>query len=261
MKIYIETDLEGVTGVFQFRQTRERNTPEYREAVRLLMGDIAAVAEGLKRGGATEIFALDSHGGGNHFIPECMVSGVRYITGMPRDRELYGLDESFAGVVLLGYHAMNGTADGVLHHTQSSKAEAKYWYNEVERGEIYQSAVIAGHFNVPVILVTGDEAACREARATLGEDLPTVAVKKGISRQAAVLLAPSDARAALAEGAERAMAALPQRVPFRPAFPVKLRVRSIIPGAATLETPWYSERECEVRNGLDIIRGSTGSSS
>ncbi len=189
MKIYICTDLEGATGVFKFSQTRAHG-PEFVEAMKLLMGDIAAVSEGLKEAGVKEIYVLDGHNGGNNLIPECMVTGVRYITGYPRqDQVLYGLDESFDGAILLGFHAMNGTPGAVLHHTQNSITEAKYFYDGIERGEIYQSAVIAGHFNVPVILVTGDEAAGREAKATLGEQLPTVAVKKGVSREAAILIA------------------------------------------------------------------------
>ncbi len=258
MKIYICTDLEGVTGVFKFKQTREQDTPDFREAMRLLMGDVAAVAEGLREGGATEILVIDGHDGGNNFLPECMVPGVRYLTGWPRSSPICGLDESFAGVVLLGYHAMNGTPDGVLHHTQSSLAESKYWYDDVERGEIYQSAVVAGHYNVPVILVTGDEAACREARATLGEDVPTVAVKKGISREAAILLAAEETRLLLIEGAKQAMAALPKLKPYKPNFPVRMRIRYISSKDATLEQPWFAERECEARSGLEIISGGTG---
>ncbi|MCF7853895.1 MAG: M55 family metallopeptidase [Candidatus Pacebacteria bacterium] len=256
MKIYIVTDLEGATGVFKWKQTREKETPEFRDAMRLLMGDIAAVAEGLKQGGATEVLVLDGHNGGNNFIPDCMVPGVRYITGLPRPGPLCGLDESFDGIVLVGYHARNGTPDGVLHHTQSSLAEKKYWYDDVERGEIYQCAVAAGHYDVPVILVTGDEAACREARELLGEELSTVAVKKGISREAAVLLAAEETRPMLIEGAQRAMNELGGRKPLKPHFPVKLRIRSIGPNAAEPDTPWYSDRECIVRNGLDVISGS-----
>lgn len=257
MKVYIFTDLEGATGVFKFKQTRERG-PEFTEAMRMLMGDIAAVAGGLKQSGARQIYVIDGHNGGNNFIPECMVPGVRYITGYPRQgRPAFGLDESFDGAIMLGYHAMNGTSDGVLHHTQSSSAESKYFYDGVERGEIYQCAVVAGHFGVPVMLVTGDEAACREARATLGEGLPSVAVKKGISREAAVLLAPEDARQLLAEGAKKAVQALPGLRPYKIKLPVKLRVRSIGPAGATGDNPYCAEREFEVKSGLDIISGSS----
>lgn len=256
MKLFIATDLEGATGVYKFRQTRETGTPEFAAAIRLLMGDVAAVAEGLREAGATAILALDGHGHGDNFVPDAMVPGVRYITGFPRNSPLCGLDASFDGIVLLGYHAMNGTADGVLHHTQSSMAEARYWYDGVERGELFQSAVLAGHYGVPVILVTGDEATCREAHATFGEDLPAVAVKQGITREAAVLLAAEETRPLLRDGARRAVAELRHRKPYQPAFPLRMRVRTLGPKGGTPETPWYAERECEVRSGLDIISGS-----
>ena len=253
MKIYICTDLEGVTGVYRFDQTRERGTPENLEAIRLLMGDIAAVAEGLKEAGVDEIYVRDGHGGGDNFIPTHMVPGVHYISGRATWGPINVLDESFDGAVLLGYHAMNGTADGVLHHTQSSKIEAKYFYDGVERGEIYQSAVTAGHYDVPVMLVTGDEAACREARELLGSDLPTVAVKQGIHREAAIMLAAEETRPLLIEGARKAVEALPQRKPFKIKLPVQVRVRRIAPQGSTGDNPYYVEREAEVDSQLNII--------
>ncbi len=256
MKIYIVTDLEGVTGVFKFKQTREKDTREFREAMELLMGDIAAVAEGLRQGGATEIVVLDGHNGGNNFIPGCMVSGVRYVTGMPRPGSLCGLDESFDGIVLLGFHAMNGTPDGVLHHTQSAAEERKYWYDGVERGELYQSSVAAGHHNVPVMLATGDEAACREARELHGDDLPTVAVKKGVSREAAILLSAEETRPMLIDGARQAMAELSKRKPLKPDFPLTLCLRTRNTSPADLENPYFHETEYVVESGMDIIFGT-----
>jgi len=256
MKIYIITDLEGATGVFKFSQTREKG-PEFYEAMKLLMGDIAAVCEGLKESGVKDIYVLDGHNGGNNFIPELMIPGVRYITGYPRQGKVcYGLDETFDGVILLGYHAMNGTPDGVLHHTQSSIAEAKYYYDGIERGEIYQSAVIAGHFNVPVILVTGDEAACKEAKETLGEGLPTVSVKKGISREAAFLISPEETKFLLMEGAKKAIKALPELKPYKIKLPVRLKIRRIEPKGTNPENPYFIEKEFIVKDGLDIIFGT-----
>ena len=245
-----------MTGVWRFRQTKERETPEFREAARLLMGDIAAVAEGLQKAGVKEIYAVDGHGGGNNFVPELMVSGVKYITGRPRPRHSYLLDESFDGYILLGYHAMNGTADGVLHHTQSSDGELKFFYDGVERGEIYQSAVVAGHFGVPVILVTGDEATCREAKETLGDSIPAVAVKQGISREIAVLLSPADTRRMLMEAAEGAVAKIPELSPYKVEFPVNLLIRRIGPGGTGPGNPYFSEEERVVANALEIVSGS-----
>ena len=221
-KIYIFTDLEGASGVYRFAQTREPDSALGREAKEFLMGDIAAVVRGLRAGGATEILVLDGHGS-QAFVPGLMEPGARYITGRPRPDVIWGLDDSFAGIVLLGHHAMAGTPDGVLYHTQSSRTENRYWYNGVESGELAQEAAIAGHYGVPPILVTGDEATCREAGKFFGSSCVTVAVKRGIAREAAVLVPFAEARAALFEGARRAMAALPQCKPYRIETPIQAK--------------------------------------
>ncbi|HOA52840.1 MAG TPA: M55 family metallopeptidase, partial [Thermogutta sp.] len=150
-KIYILTDLEGASGVYKFAQTRESG-PLNDQAKEYLMGDIAAVVRGLREGGATEIIVLDGHGS-QAFVPHLMVPGAKYITGIPRPSVMPYLDESFAGIVQLGAHAMMGTQDGVLCHTQSSRNENRYWYNGVESGEIAQVALYAGAFGVPTIMV------------------------------------------------------------------------------------------------------------
>lgn len=186
LKIYIETDLEGASGVYKFSQTREKDTPLNLAACRYLMDDIAAVVRGLRAAGVEKIVVLDGHGN-QAFIPDFMVPGATYITGKPRSGHKPGLDGSYAGFIMLGLHAMMGTPDGVLCHTQSSRSENRYWYNGVESGEIAQSSAIAGHYGVPTIMVTGDEATCREARKFLGEHCVTVAVKRGLTREAAEL--------------------------------------------------------------------------
>ena len=125
-KIYILTDLEGVSGVYKFAQTREKDTPLNIKACEYFMDDLSAVIRGLKDGGATEILVIDGHGN-QCVIPHMMEPGVKYLTGVPRPSTYWGLDSTWAGMVQFGAHAMNGTEDGVLHHTMSSKSEKKYW--------------------------------------------------------------------------------------------------------------------------------------
>jgi D-amino peptidase len=225
-KIYIVTDLEGASGVYKFAQTRERDTPLNIKACEYLMGDINAVVRGLRDGGATEIIVLDGHGSGT-VIPDLIEKGAKHVTGsgMPRTNgsPLWGLDNSFAGFVQVGAHAMMGTPDGVLCHTQSSKTEHRYWYNDVETGEIGQAAAIAGYFGVPAIMVTGDEAVCREAKKFFGENCVTVPVKQGIAREAAVLYPFSETRQALYEGAKKAMANISKCKPYIIKSPIKVK--------------------------------------
>jgi len=221
-KIYVATDLEGISGVWRFAQTRDRTSPLYDQAAEYLMGDTAALVRGLREAGASKIVVADGHGGGNNFIPHLMVPGASYVTGQPRKR--FGqLDESFDGIVLLGYHAMKGTPDGVLNHTQSSKTEVRYWYNGRESGEIAQCALSAGSLGVPVIMVTGDTATCREAKRFLGKGVVTVPTKRGISREAAELYAFEDTHRAIFEGAGKALAALPRCKPYKLKMPIKCK--------------------------------------
>src|SRR4030042_92248 len=186
LRIYIVTDLEGASGVYKFAQTREPGDPLGEKAKEYLMGDIAAVGKGLRSANVFDIVVLDGHGP-QAFVPHLMAPGAKYITGKPRPGPLPALDDSFAGLIQLGAHAMMGTPDGVLCHTQSSRTENRYWYNGVESGELAQCAGIAGYYGIPTIMVTGDQATCREAAKFFGPDCVAVAVTRGISREAAEL--------------------------------------------------------------------------
>ncbi len=253
-KIYVNTDLEGISGVYKFTQTREKDSPLNIQACEYFMGDLAAVIRGLKDGGADEIVVLDGHGS-QCIIPHLMVPGARYITGLPRPGagNLSELDSTFAGMVMLGFHAMMGTPDGVLNHTQNSRAENRYWYNGVESGELVQNALIAGYYNVPFIMVTGDDATCREAHRFFGNDLITISTKKGLSREAAVLYPFEETRKALYEGARRAVSIISESKPYRIDMPIKVKMQHLRtePGTAGTEVvtvEWISE------DALHILR-------
>ncbi|RKY57855.1 MAG: aminopeptidase [Candidatus Latescibacterota bacterium] len=221
MKVYIVTDLEGISGICLFEQTREKIPPLYEEARLLLTREVNAAVQGCLDAGAEEVVVLDGHGGGFNFVPEEMHPGAYFITGPGRPHPLLGLDESFGAVLCIGFHAKLGTPDGVLHHTQSSKAETRYWYNGIEMGEIGQVALIAGAYGVPVAMVTGDLAACREARELLGEDIVTVKVKEGYGRHCAKMLPPKRAREEIRKGAREAVMKAPSLKPFILPLPIE----------------------------------------
>jgi D-amino peptidase len=224
VKIFVNTDLEGISGVYKFAQTREKDSPLNIQACEYFMGDLAAVIHGLRDGGATEVIVLDGHGN-QAVIPHLMDPGATYLTGQPKSVRV--LDSTFVGMCLIGFHAMNGTPDGVLHHTQSSKTEHKYWYNGVEWGEMAQTAASCGYYNVPPIMVSGDVATCREAHKFFGDDIVTVATKKGLSREAAQLYPFEVTRKALYEGAKKAMTMISKCKPFKPELPMQAKMQWI----------------------------------
>ncbi|MFO7947777.1 MAG: M55 family metallopeptidase [Armatimonadota bacterium] len=234
MKVYVSTDMEGCSGIATFAQCGRDPELYEKEGRPLLMGDVNALVEGLLAGGADDIVVSDGHAGGCNFIPEMMHPGARYYTGVERPRPAGGADERFDCAVLLGYHAMNGTERGMMHHTQSSRAESRYWYNGVESGEIVQSSLVLGHFGIPVVMVTGDEATCDEAHRFLGDTIVTVAVKEGWSRQSGVLIAPEKAHEMIAEGAKKALQQVEKCEPFRLDLPIE--------GKMVIQTPEYAEK-------------------
>ena len=247
IKIYVNTDLEGISGVYKFSQTREKDTPLNIQACEYFMGDVAAVVRGLRDGGADEIVVLDGHGS-QCVIPHLMEPGAKYITGRPRPGagNLSALDSSFAGMVMVGFHAMMGTPDGVLNHTQSSKTENRYWYNGVESGELAQNALIAGYYGIPVVMVTGDEATTREAGKFFGNNIVTVPVKKGLSREAAILYPFDETRKALYEGAKKAVSVIAGCKPYKTDTPIKVKMQHLnvdtsLPGPEVITTEWISK--------------------
>jgi D-amino peptidase len=227
LKIWVSTDLEGVSGVYKFAQTREKDSPLNIQACEYFMDDLAAVIRGLRDGGATEIVVLDGHGSGA-IIPHMMAPGAKYITG-PGKMSIQIFDSTFDGIVMFGYHAMMGTPDGVLNHTQNSIMEKRFWYNDVESGELAQDAIEAGLMGVPPIMVTGDEAVCREAKKFFGNNIVTVATKKGIAREAAMLYPFEENRKALYEGAKKAIAAIPKCKPYTIKLPVNVKYQYLDP--------------------------------
>jgi len=253
LKIYVNTDLEGISGVFNFTQTREKGSPENLLACEYFMGDLEAVIQGLRDGGATEVVVLDGHGN-QAVVPHLMTQGATYITGRPRQGagNLSLLDSSFSAMVMIGFHAMNGTPDGVLCHTQSSKTENRYWYNDMESGELVQNAVIAGYYGVPIVMVTGDEATCREAHRFFGDKIVTVSTKRGLAREAAQLYPFGETRKALYEGAKRAVSAISECKPYTLKFPVKAKKEQLIQESDS-KKPQLVTKEKTISHPMQIL--------
>lgn len=225
MKIFICTDLEGIGGITCFDQTRDKTNLLYQEARHLLTQEVNACVQGCLDGGATDIIVRDGHGGGFNFFVEDLHPAARYITGPGRPRPDNGMDSTIDGLILLGYHAMNGTEDGVLHHTQSSLGENKYWYNGVESGELVQTSLVAGYHDIPPIMCSGDLRCCEEARRFLGDEIVTVVVKEGFSRTSSIMYAPAKSRELVREGARKAMAVIPRCRPYKLPLPITGRLQ------------------------------------
>jgi D-amino peptidase len=222
MRIYIETDLEGISGVYRFEQSREYGTPANTEARHLLMGEVNAAVAGAFDGGATRVVVRDGHDGSKSFFPEQLDERAEMIMGKFGPYDLV-LRQGFDAAILLGFHAMSHTVGGVLCHTQSSLTWNNYWINGRLAGEIEQSAILLGGCDIPVVMVTGDDKTVHEARTVLGNDIVTAQVKQGLSREGALMLAPKRARMLIQETAKEALQRASRIAPYKPEFPLTIR--------------------------------------
>ncbi len=222
MKIYIMTDMEGISGICRQDQVMPDSSC-YEPARHLLCADVNAAIAGAFEGGATEVLVSDGHGSGFNFVLEEMDERATFERpNGPRDY-MPGLDGSFAGVLCVGYHAMAGTINGFLDHTQSSTSWHNYFLNGRRTGELGQAGVWAGSYNVPLLLVTGDQAACDEAHDFFG-DIETVAVKQGIGRSFARCIHPVKARQSIRAAAERAISLIGRAEPYCVEVPLTVRL-------------------------------------
>ena len=159
----VRCDIEGVSGVVSYEQA-EPGKREYAFGHEMFMSDLIALLQGLNAGGADEVVIYDEHYYGRNIDMGELVCNVSAICGKPPYRPDWagGLDASFAGVVLLGFHSKFGTPGGLLHHTYELDIR-DLRINGVSVGEIGMEAAIAGDYGVPVVLVTGDSAGVAEA--------------------------------------------------------------------------------------------------
>jgi D-amino peptidase len=225
MRIYMTADMEGVSGLVQWDpadRDRERE---------LITADLNAAIAGVYDAGASEVLVGEAHANMRNIVPEKIDRRVRFLSGQPKPlNHMGGLDDTFDLAVLIAYHARAGTQRGVMAHTYTGSIYSLR-FNDIEVGELGTDAALAGHFGVPVGLVTGDQAACDEARTLLGE-VETVAVKEGISRSAAICLPPDEARLRIREAAARAVQRVNEFEPFILDTPVEVELTFIDPSYA-----------------------------
>ena len=198
MRVQIMTDMEGVSGIVAWEQVNG-GEPMYEEGRRLYTEEINAAVRGAAAAGATEIVVVDCHGAGgpwtfNSLVPELLDPRCEWVAHHTWSRYVDMLESGCDAVLLVGMHAKAGTADGVLSHTISTVRWRHLWFNGQDVGEVGINAALCGYYGAPVLLVTGDQAVCRESTELLGEGLTTVAVKKGLSRYAARQIPPARAR-------------------------------------------------------------------
>jgi D-amino peptidase len=168
MNVLIWSDMEGPSGI----DDREMFADEtmYKIARSHATQDVNAAIQGIRKVDVqANIGIFDGHGMGGNLLEKELESGCDLLGGgwmtrfyqMVKSREVAKYD----GVLLLGQHAAEGTVDGFMSHTNTGDTALRV--NGKDAGEAPQLAWLFGHFNVPVVLLVGDDAVVREANALL----------------------------------------------------------------------------------------------
>jgi len=245
LKVYISVDMEGIWGVVNSDQTSS-GTPEYAAARKWMAQDVNAAVQGAFLAGATEVVVNDSHGSMRNIDAGDLDPRATLITGTPKPLSMMqGIDPSFQACLFVGYHAKAGTENAVLDHTISGSVVRGIKVNGLELPELGLNALIAGYYGVPVVLVTGDTAVCRQATEILGKDVVTVAVKEAYGRLAAKLVPMIEARQKIEAGVREALGKLAGAKPYKLAGPYRFELAyhvsaqadmgAMIPGATRLD--------------------------
>src|SRR3972149_1994322 len=168
MKILIAADMEGISGVVHWDHVTSGHA-EYQRFRRVMTHDVNAAIRGAFDAGAEEVIVTDGHWNNLNLLIEEIDPRARLNSGGSAPLSMVqGIGSDVSGVMFVGYHARSGTPNAILDHTYSDERVASVWLNGKVTGEIGLNAAICGYFDVPVIMISGDQAACAEAVETLG---------------------------------------------------------------------------------------------
>jgi D-amino peptidase len=192
LKIYISADMEGVVGAVTADQLGPDGF-EYQRFRKFMTAEVNAAIDAARAAGATGFVISDSHGNGQNLLIEEFPDDVKIVRSWPRELGMMeGIDKTFDGVIFIGYHASTANTRGVRAHTMSSANVTALRLNGISMSEGSMNAAIAGHFGVPVIMVSGDDVAVAENQEVIG-DIEGAVVKWARGFHSALTLTPDAA--------------------------------------------------------------------
>lgn len=218
-KVFISVDMEGVAGVVTADQLGPQGF-EYERFRRFMTNEALAAVRGAKAAGATEILVADAHGNGENLLIEEFPRDVRIIRSWPRRGGMMGgLDASFSAAIMIGYHASASSPAGVRAHTVSSATFTRIAINGQDASEGAIGAAQAGALGVPVVFMSGDNAAIAELRDRIG-NIVTVETKRALGFHSAATIPPAESAARIEANVRAALSRVHEFKPYVVTAPV-----------------------------------------
>ena len=228
MKTFISVDMEGIAGVTHGDHVKMEGG-EYETARKWMTAEANAAIEGALEAGASEIVVADGHGFMRNLLPDELHEDVTLVRGVPRPLlQMEGLDDTFDAAFLIGYHTQAGNATGILAHTFVGKIVYEVRLNDAPVNEATFNAAVAGHFDVPIVLVAGDDALAAEVAETLPW-AERIVTKWAISTFSARNLAPKASQRLIRSAAKQALDRLSDMKTMKLDGPIQLEVKFLKP--------------------------------
>ena len=223
LKVLISADMEGVADVINWKIDSQPASRDYAQMRRLMTAEVNAAVTAAFDAGATEVTVADSHGDFANLDPEALNPRCQLVRGWPRALGMMqGLTADTAAVVLIGYHAPEGTPDAILAHTFTGSMELRLNGKAVSEGSF--NAAVAAELHVPVVFLSGDDQAVADAKASIGP-IETVTTKKALGFGSGVMTAPAAVTHAIHEGVLRGIRRRSEFHPDTPATPITIEWR------------------------------------
>ncbi len=231
--ILMITDAEGVAGLCRQEQVEATN-PELRQ---LLTGEVNAAVDGFLAGGADEVIVWDAHDGSRTLSAGTIHPKAKLMIGGAGPSGL--LERKLSAIAFVGQHSMANVRGGIMAHSYSSLGIQYMRMNGKPVGEIETRVALAGWFDTPAILLTGDTAAVEEMRAIV-PDAEYADVKEGLARYSCISLSAEASRNLIREKARLSMQKIGKIKPYKVEGPVTIEVeyttRNSLPVEANLRT-------------------------
>lgn len=222
-KIYISVDMEGIGAIVSSSQLGPGQF-EYEKGRKLMTAEVNAAIEGCLEAGAGEIVVSDSHGNAQNIIPDELHEAALLIRSFPRSLlQMEGIDGNFDGIIFIGYHPMEGTPNANLSHTIWGGKIYEIKVNGIPVSEGIFNAAVGGHFNVPVIMVAGDQHVVEEALQTFGH-VETVVTKQSLGFSSAMSRHPKLICQEIKEKSKLAVLRIKEFKPYVVSPPIRMEL-------------------------------------
>lgn len=260
LRVFISADMEGISSAVSSDQMSPEGF-EYAGFRKLMTAEVNAAIEGALEAGATKITVADSHGNGLSLLPDELNPKARLIRSWPRPLGMMqGVEGGFDAAMFIGYHASANTADAVRAHTIAGARYFAVRLNGQHASEGLFNAAIAGHYGVPVVLISGDETAIAEVQRTVSAGITGVAVKRAIGNSSADSLSPQAAREQIRQASRAALTRVSSFRPFVLDKPVRVEVafKNILNAQLLAYLPMFERVEGATigYNGKDVIEAA-----